>query len=57
VICGAEDAISPPAEMQRIAEAIGDAEFVQIEGAGHMTTMENPSAVNEALVRFVEALT
>ena len=49
VIVGDADAISPPAEMQSIAAAIPNAEFVVIPDAGHMTTMENPAAVNDAL--------
>ena len=56
VIVGAEDAISPPAEMQAIAAAIPNAEFVIIPNSGHMTTMENPEAVNVALLRFVEGV-
>ena len=52
VIVGDDDAISPPAEMQAIAAAIPNAEFVVIPDSGHMTTMENPEAVNEALLRF-----
>jgi pimeloyl-ACP methyl ester carboxylesterase len=56
VIVGAEDAISPPAEMRAIAGAIPNATFVEISAAGHMTTMENPGAVNSALVDFVESL-
>jgi pimeloyl-ACP methyl ester carboxylesterase len=57
VLVGAEDAISPPAEMRAMADAIPNAEFVEIPAAGHMTTMENPSAVNEALLRFFSTLT
>lgn len=53
VLVGAVDAISPPAEMQKIADAIPNAEFVEIPAAGHMTTMENPAAVNEALRQFI----
>lgn len=56
VIVGAEDAISPPAEMREIADALPNAEFVEIPQAGHMTTLENPTAVNAALVRFVAGL-
>jgi pimeloyl-ACP methyl ester carboxylesterase len=55
VIVGEQDVISPPEEMQSIAAAIPGAECVVIPDAGHMTTMENPTAVNAALVRFVEA--
>ncbi|MCI0492920.1 MAG: alpha/beta hydrolase [Planctomycetes bacterium] len=54
IIVGVEDAISPPAEMKRIAAAIPNAQFVAIPAAGHMTTVENPVAVNDALSRFVE---
>jgi 3-oxoadipate enol-lactonase len=53
VVVGEHDAISPPAEMKTIAEAIPEAEFVMIPDAGHMSTMENPKAANEAIVRFV----
>lgn len=56
VIVGADDAISPPTEMQAIAAAIPNAEFVIIPNSGHMTTMENPEAVNAVLLRFVEGL-
>jgi 3-oxoadipate enol-lactonase len=53
VIAGEEDAIIPAKEMESMAGAIPGAKFVAIAGAGHMTTMENPAAVNEALVGFV----
>jgi pimeloyl-ACP methyl ester carboxylesterase len=56
VLVGAEDAISPPVEMRAVAAAISQAEFVEISGAGHMTTMESPGAVNKALVRFISTL-
>jgi len=56
IIVGDQDAISPPAEMQAIAAAIANAELVVIPNSGHMTTMENPEAVNAALSRFVKRL-
>jgi pimeloyl-ACP methyl ester carboxylesterase len=56
ILVGAEDAISPPAEMQSIADGIPNAKFVVIPDAGHMTTMENPQAVNQALLAFVNSL-
>jgi len=56
VVAGAEDAISPPAEMKTIAAAIPNAQFVQIPDAGHMTTMENPEAVNAALRSVMEKI-
>ncbi len=56
VVAGADDAISPPTEMESIAAAIPDAEFVVIPNAGHMTTMENPTSVNQALLNFIQSL-
>lgn len=56
VIVGAEDAISSSDEMRGIAEKLPNAKFVEIPDAGHMTTLENPEAVNAALVDFVRSL-
>jgi pimeloyl-ACP methyl ester carboxylesterase len=56
VLVGQEDIISPPSEMRAIADAIPNAQFVEIADAGHMTTMENAQAVNTAILRFVEQL-
>jgi pimeloyl-ACP methyl ester carboxylesterase len=56
IICGEEDALSPPKEMQSIAVAIPNARYVEIPDAGHMTTMENPNAVNAALREFLEGV-
>jgi pimeloyl-ACP methyl ester carboxylesterase len=56
VLVGQEDVISPRAEMRSIAAAIPNAQFVEIPGAGHMTTMENPEAVNAALRSFLKEI-
>lgn len=53
VIVGAEDAISPPAEMRAIAAALPDAEFVEVAGTGHMAPLEDPATVNAALLKFL----
>jgi pimeloyl-ACP methyl ester carboxylesterase len=42
VICGAEDAITPPDEMQSMAAAMPQASYVEIAGAGHMAPLERP---------------
>jgi len=52
VIVGGQDVISTAAESQAIANAIPGARFVVIPGAGHLTPMENPSAVARALGEF-----
>jgi 3-oxoadipate enol-lactonase len=53
VIVGDQDAISPPPEMKTVADAIPGAEYVVIADSGHMTTLENPQAVNGALLQFL----
>jgi pimeloyl-ACP methyl ester carboxylesterase len=53
VIVGAEDAISPPAEMRAIAAAIPGAEYLEVPDAGHMAPLECPGPVNEALSKFL----
>jgi 3-oxoadipate enol-lactonase len=56
VICGQDDAITPPDEMQKMASTIPHAQFVRIPNAGHMAPMENPDAVNGAIHRFLISL-
>lgn len=53
VIVGEDDAISPPEEMREIATAMPDAELVIVPMAGHMSPMENATAFNTALLRFL----
>jgi pimeloyl-ACP methyl ester carboxylesterase len=56
-IVGVADAISPPAEMHEIAVLLAksgqdDVRLAEIENAGHMSPMENPAAVTEAIAGF-----
>lgn len=56
-IVGVADAISPPKEMHEIAVLLAksgtdDVRLTEIENAGHMSPMENPAAVTEAIRRF-----
>lgn len=55
VVCGREDRAFEPVHSERIANAIPDARLVLIEGAGHVGTLEQPQAVNDALLPFVAA--
>jgi pimeloyl-ACP methyl ester carboxylesterase len=49
---GAEDEITPPAAVARLAAAHPGATFVEIARAGHLAPVENPGAVNSALAGF-----
>ena len=53
VVCGGEDAISPPAEMRALAQALSDGEYVEIAGAGHLSNLEAPDAFNAAVAGFL----
>jgi 3-oxoadipate enol-lactonase len=56
VVVGQEDGISTAAEMRGIAEAIPAATFVEIPAAGHVSPLENPAAVNAAILDFLATL-
>jgi pimeloyl-ACP methyl ester carboxylesterase len=53
VLCGAQDVISPVAEMRTIAEALPAARFVEVAAAGHMAPLEQPAQVNAAIREFL----
>lgn len=53
VICGEFDALTPPAVMKPLAEKINGAEFVVIKNSGHMSPIENPKEVTEAIEKFL----
>ena len=55
-ICGSEDVVSPPGEMRRMAEALPRGEYCEIAGAGHLTPIEEPDAVSEAMGEFLAGL-
>jgi pimeloyl-ACP methyl ester carboxylesterase len=54
-LVGESDAISTADEMRQMAAAISGARYVVVPNAGHLTTMENPSATNDALLGFLDA--
>ncbi len=53
LIGGEHDGISPPSEMRQIAAQMPRAKFVEIAGAGHMSPLEQPEAVNAAITDFL----
>jgi len=56
IVCGSEDKISPPDVMMAIADKIKSSEFVLAEGAGHMTPIEKPKIVTEAIRSFLKRI-
>ena len=55
VLCGRQDAATPLALSEEIAAAIAGARLEVIEDCGHLSTMEQPDAVNRALVDWLAA--
>ena len=52
VVVGEQDVLTPQQEAQEMADAIPGARLVSIPQAGHLTPMERPKAVAEALGNF-----
>ncbi len=55
VVVGERDRAKPPAEARRLAAAIPGACLEVIPHAGHLSTIEEPEAVNAVLRSFLEA--
>lgn len=53
VICGAEDTLTPPAGMADMAAATPGARLVMIPRSGHLSPLEQPDAVSDALLGFL----
>ena len=45
--------LTPPSHSRIIADALPDAAFVEVPGAGHMVMMEAPDAVTAELRRLI----
>ncbi len=56
VIVGSEDKLTPPSEVERMSNAIGNAKFKVIPGAGHLPNIEQPAEFNRAITKFLNEL-
>lgn len=54
VITGADDVIIPPAESEKMAQAIRGAQLKVIPNAGHLVAVEQPDAFNLALKEWLK---
>ena len=53
VLVGEQDVLTPPACAQEMAAGIPGARLVQLPECGHMSALEQPAAVTEALVAWL----
>jgi 3-oxoadipate enol-lactonase len=56
LVVGADDALSPPAEMQALSAAIPLAQFHVVPTAGHLAPYEQPTIANAVIESFVASL-
>jgi pimeloyl-ACP methyl ester carboxylesterase len=53
IMVGSEDALTPVADAEVMHREIGGSRLQVIEGAGHVSNIENPEEFNKALVKFL----
>ena len=51
-ICGSEDLSTPPSTVRSLASRLPNAEYVEMEGAGHLAPVERPGEFARILERF-----
>ena len=54
VLSGSDDKTAPPSVMEKMASKIPGAEYVCLEGCGHLGPMDQPDAFNAALLGFLQ---
>jgi pimeloyl-ACP methyl ester carboxylesterase len=53
IVVGAEDAITPVADSEKMHNAIAGSRLVVLENAGHVSNLEQTEKFNEALMDFL----
>ncbi len=53
IVCGREDALTPPAESERMRAAIPGSRIALLDGAGHLANLEAAGEFNETLGAFL----
>ena len=54
IVVGAEDAITPVADSEKMHNAIAGSRLVVLENAGHVSNLEQTERFNEALMDFLK---
>ena len=56
VLCGREDALTPPSLHEELADGIPGATFRLVDRSGHLSTLERPEEVTHAMREWLGAL-
>ncbi len=54
IICGKEDALTPPKYAEFLQKKIKNSTLVLIEDSGHVPLLERPEEVNNAIEKFIK---
>ncbi|MEO8716589.1 MAG: alpha/beta fold hydrolase [Burkholderiales bacterium] len=54
LVAGSDDRVAPPAVMERMARKVAGAEYVLLEGCGHLGPMDRPEPFNQVLAEFLQ---
>ncbi len=55
-VCGELDPVTPPSFAEAIAAAMPNARTAVIEGAAHWCHLEDPAAVSDTVLRFLDEI-
>ena len=55
VLSGADDRATPPALSRRLADGIPNARLEMVAACGHISPLEQPERVTEALIAFAQS--
>jgi len=53
IVVGSEDTLTPISEAESLRNGIAGARLYIVEGAGHLSNLEQPDEFNSALIRFI----
>jgi pimeloyl-ACP methyl ester carboxylesterase len=56
VLCGREDRITPVELHEEMADAIPAAQLVVVERCGHLSALEQPQAISDAMQTWLESI-
>jgi 3-oxoadipate enol-lactonase len=56
IVCGSEDAFTPPAESEAMHAAIPSSRLEILSGAGHLSNVERPAAFNHVVSEFIASI-
>jgi 3-oxoadipate enol-lactonase len=56
VLCGSEDKVTPPALSKQLARVIPGARYEPVEGAGHISNLEQPDAFDTLVNAFIRGV-